>query len=65
MKEAGVTQVDLAARLKRPQPFISYIESGERRVDLIEFYAIAKALGVDPQALFALVVTRLPDHVDI
>lgn len=36
---AGVTQVELAARLGRHQPFISFVERGERRVDVIEFYA--------------------------
>jgi transcriptional regulator with XRE-family HTH domain len=64
-KEAGLTQAELARRLKRPQPFVSYVESGERRVDVIEFYAFAKALGVDPQILFARVVVELPDSVDI
>lgn len=64
-KEARVTQVELAARLGRPQPFVSYIESGERRVDVIEFYAISRALGHDPSALFARVVSQLPENVEI
>ena len=61
----SVSQVELARRLAKTQPFISYLERGERRFDLIEFYAIAKALGVDPQALFAEVVGKLPDQVEI
>ena len=64
-KEAKMTQVELAAALGRPQPFISYIESGERRVDVIEFCAIAKALGLAPTALFERVVVRLPEQMDI
>ncbi|WP_422058531.1 helix-turn-helix domain-containing protein [Sphingomonas sp.] len=64
-KEAGVTQVELARALGRPQPFISYIETGERRVDLIEFCAIARALKVDPEVLFAEVVRRLPAKITI
>lgn len=55
-KEAGVTQVELARRLGKPQPFVSSIENGVRRVDLIEFYAIAKALKLDPEMLFGAVV---------
>lgn len=51
-KEAGVTQAELAARLGKPQPFVSNIERGERRVDVIEFYQIAEALGLEPVALF-------------
>jgi transcriptional regulator with XRE-family HTH domain len=47
-KQAGLTQADLAARLKRPQSFISKYERGERRLDLVEFGEVAKALGIDP-----------------
>jgi transcriptional regulator with XRE-family HTH domain len=64
-KEAKVTQVELASRLGRPQPFISYVESGERRVDVIEFCAIARALGLDPIALFTRVAAKLPDTLSI
>lgn len=64
-KEAGVTQVELADRLGKPQPFISSIEKGVRRVDLIEFYAIARALKLDPETLFGAVVRKLPKNVDI
>lgn len=63
--EAGVSQTELARRLNRPQPFISYIESGERRVDVIEFYAIMLALGADPEASFSKLVRKLPSKVEI
>jgi transcriptional regulator with XRE-family HTH domain len=46
--EARLTQTDLALRLKRPQSFVSKCERGERRVDVVEFGDIAKALGIDP-----------------
>jgi len=45
--EAGVTQDELARRLGRPQSFISKCESGERRVDVVEFLAFCRALGVE------------------
>jgi hypothetical protein len=32
----------------RPQSFIAKYEGGERRIDVIEFIAIARALGADP-----------------
>jgi transcriptional regulator with XRE-family HTH domain len=62
---AGLTQAQLSARLNKPQPFISKVERGVRRIDVIEFYAIARALGADPTTLFTTVVRRLPRSVDI
>lgn len=64
-KEAGLSQAQLASALGRPQPFISYVERGERRVDVIEFCAIARALGCDPESLFRKVVLQLPDALPI
>ena len=52
-KQAGLTQRDLAARLKRPHVFIGRIEAGERRIDVIEFIEIARVMGLDPKQLFA------------
>ncbi|MET0183184.1 MAG: helix-turn-helix transcriptional regulator [Caulobacterales bacterium] len=62
---AGLTQIDLAARLDRPQPFISKVERGVRRLDIVEFYAWARAIGEDPAALFARIAKKLPKKVDI
>jgi len=54
--QAGLTQRDLAARLKRPHSFVGRIEAGERRVDVVEFIEIARVLEVDPKHLFAKLV---------
>jgi transcriptional regulator with XRE-family HTH domain len=40
--ESGLTQVEVADRIKRPQSFVSKIESGERRVDLVELNELAR-----------------------
>lgn len=64
-KGAGVSQTELAERLGLTQSQVSQIERGIRRVDVIEFYAIAKALRVDPTGLFAEVAKHLPDSVEI
>jgi len=50
-KAAGITQVELAERLGRPQSFVSKVERGERRLDVIEFCQVAEALGRDPANL--------------
>lgn len=47
-EKAGVTQQQLADRLDKPQSFVAKYEGGERRIDLIEFLAIAAALQLDP-----------------
>jgi len=47
-KDAGVTQVELAARLATTQAFISKYEVGGRRIDLAEFVEISRALGTEP-----------------
>ena len=46
-KDAGLTQVQVAKRLSRPQSFVSKYEGGERRLDVVEFLEVAKALRVD------------------
>ncbi len=50
-KAAGLTQQALAFRLKKPQSFVAKYEGGERRLDVVEFVAISRALGADPLKL--------------
>jgi len=58
---AGLTQLELAGKIGRPQSFVSKFERGERRIDLIEFCAISHALSQDPLVLFSRILKRLPD----
>jgi transcriptional regulator with XRE-family HTH domain len=50
-KRADVSQAELATRLGRYQSVVSSIESGGRRVDVIELLDIAEAIGLDVHAL--------------
>ncbi len=52
-QQAGLTQRDLASRLKRPHSFVGRVEAGDRRVDVIEFIEIARVLDADPKLLFS------------
>jgi transcriptional regulator with XRE-family HTH domain len=54
-QQANLTQVELARRLGKPQSVVSGYESGKRRVDLVEFLVIARALGADPVEIFGQV----------
>jgi len=59
-KAAGLTQHELALRLKQPQSFVAKYEGGERRIDVVEFIAISRALRADPLNLFRDFLTGKP-----
>ena len=51
-QEAGLTQVQVAKKLKRPQSYISNVESGQQRVDVVELQRFAKMYGKDVNYFF-------------
>lgn len=48
----GVSQGALASQLGWTQQKVSYIETGARRMDVLEFIWLAKALGLSPLSAF-------------
>lgn len=44
---SGLTQVQVATLLNKPQSYVSKYERGERRLDFAEFAELADVLGVD------------------
>lgn len=40
-EQAGLTQVEVAKKLAKPQSFVSKYERGERRLDFTEFIELA------------------------
>lgn len=63
-RATGLRQADLAKRLQKPQSFVSKIETGERSLNVVEFAIVAQAIGVDPQALFAVILESLSPDAD-
>jgi len=47
-KAARLSQIELAQRLHAYKSYVSKYENGERRLDVIEFMAVSKAIGIDP-----------------
>jgi transcriptional regulator with XRE-family HTH domain len=48
-----LTQEQLAKRLKQHQSFVARVESGERRIDVVELVVLARAIGADAVDLLA------------
>jgi len=54
-EEKGLTQTDVAERLGQTQSFVSKVERGERRLDIVELRAFCSAIGVT----FSSFITRI------
>ena len=62
-KRHGVSQVTLAHRLGKTQQFISYVETRRRRIDIVEWLTIVRAIGADPAQAFRTALVNVPyDH---
>ena len=48
---AGLTQLQVAAALRKPQSYVSKCESGERRVDVVELAHFARLYKVKLESL--------------
>lgn len=59
-REAGLRQVDLAERLGKPQSFVSKVERGERRLDVVELIVVARAIGVEEIRFLRTVAGAVP-----
>lgn len=57
---AGLSQQEVAARMGKHQTFVSKVEQGQRRLDLIEFLQMAEVLGIDPHGVIRKLMTNRP-----
>ena len=60
-KTHGLRQDDLAYALRRRQTWVSLIERADRRLDVIEYLALAEAIGFDPHAVLSQVQAVPPE----
>lgn len=58
-KAAGMNQEAVAERLQRPQSYVAKYETGDRRLDLVEFIEVCRAIGADPSPILKLVQSQL------
>ena len=54
-EKADLTQHELARLIRRSQSYVATIETGQRRIDVVELVEFAGALAFDPQAALRLV----------
>jgi transcriptional regulator with XRE-family HTH domain len=57
-KAATLSQRELAARLKVPHSWVAKVESGERRIDLVEFCWFMSACGRDPLTVLGQLIDK-------
>lgn len=55
---ADLSQRELAAKLKVPHSWVAKVESGERRIDLVECYWFAVACGVEPRPALSKLIDQ-------
>ena len=63
-RKAGLRQQDVADRLRRPQAFVSRYETHERRLDVADYVAVARAVGANAAGLLARVLDGEPSDAE-
>lgn len=63
--EQGLSQRELARRLGKPPSFVNKIEQIERRLDVLEFIAIARAMDVVESDLLRRLTDTLPESFNV
>lgn len=64
-QQSGLTQVAVAARLGTPQSFVAKYEGGERRLDVLEFVAVVRALEADPVGILRALIGGVEPESDV
>lgn len=59
-EQKGISARKLSAQLNSAHSWVSKIESGERRLDLLEYVKICKVLEIDPCEGIQQIINPLP-----
>ena len=61
--KAGLGQDELAKKLKCHQSLVARLESGQRRIDVVELIVLARAIGFNASDILEVVEAATePDH---
>lgn len=60
----GLSQREVARRLGKPVSFVNKVELLERRLDVLEFIVLARALEIPPHELVATLAEQVPELPD-
>lgn len=60
-ERSGMNQSTFAEVLGRSQQWVSLMERGSRRLDVVEFVDICRVLKIDPQTLLDPLMSRLSE----
>lgn len=63
--ERGISQRELARRIGKHPSWLNKIEQLERRLDVLEFIAISRAMGVAEGDLLKMLTAVLPESFDV
>lgn len=64
-RKTGMKQTDLAKAIGKHQSYISDIERGQRRIDVLEALVIAKALGYEPTEFYGALVNNVSRNTSL
>lgn len=59
-QEAGLTQIELAKKLKQSQSFVTKVERGDRRLDIIQLRTMCETFGLTLAEFVARLERALP-----
>ena len=64
-EEAGMTQAQVAAEFGRPMDYVSRMEGGQRRVDVVEWLRFLRICGADPVTFLTRIASAFDPPLEL